>query len=333
MARQMKFPSIVPRALRRLEAWPPLCRLDRVPFGRALVLGLLLGLVFGAAILGLPDAFRLPVAAVIIALAGAVAWSGQPVGIWEVAEAVELDMVAIEGGSFLMGSPEDEVGRYPNEKQHRVTVSAFRMGRTTVTREQYREVMELEEAPGPGGGEHPVSIVSWFDAVAFCNRLSEREDLPPCYEIEGEEVSWIEDAGGYRLPTEAEWEYGCRAGSTGRWSFGDDEGALGEYAWFGGNWGPEAHEVATKKPNPWGLHDMHGNVWEWCWDAHGKYGAESVEDPRGTGVTSGALRVLRGGAFDDEPRVLRSAVRVGDLPEDSDRAFGFRCVRRARRQP
>ena len=337
----LSFPA---RTLRWLETRPALRRLDRVPFGRALVLGLLLGLVAGVAILELPGGARIAVAAGVIALAAAVAWSAQPVGIWEAAEEAEplLEMVAIEVGSFLMGSPENEPGHRPNERQHRVSVSAFRIARTTVTKAQYCEVMELDEAPGPGGDDHPVTEVSWFDAVAFCNRLSELEGLPPSYEIDGHEVSWIEDAGGYRLPTEAEWEYACRAGSTAPWSFGDYESELDRYAWFAGNSDYEAHAVATREPNSWDLYDMHGNVWEWCWDRYASYGGvvwsrltrlRPLKDPRGSDYSPGASRVVRGGAFLVEPGVLRSAFRFWLVPGVSNSDLGFRCVRRARRQP
>ncbi len=325
------------RCLRWLESWPPLRRLDRWPFGRALLGGFALGLAFGAAVVILQagDA-RWLAAGVVVALAGAVAWSGKPVGIWEPAvEEAEplLEMVGIEGGSFVMGSPEDEPAREDDEKQHRVTLSPFRISRTTVTRAQYLEVMERDEAPGPGGDEHPVSQVSWFDVVAFCNRLSEREELPPCYRIDGDQVTWTLDAGGYRLPTESEWEYAARAGSTGRWSFGEDESELGRYAWFEDNSDGKAHPVATREPNPWGLHDMHGNVWEWCWDAFGEYPSQTAEDPRGRSETPGAARVLRGGAFFAGPGNLRSAFRDGVRPELRGGLIGFRCVRRPVRQP
>ncbi len=334
------FPA---RTLRWLETRPALRRLDRVAFGWALFLGLLLGLLAGVAILELPDGARFAVAAALIALASAVAWSAQPVGIWEAVEEAEplLDMVAIEGGSFLMGSPEGEPDRRDNEQQHRVAVSAFHMGRTTVTKVQYREVMKLD-APGPGGDDHPVTGVSWYDAVAFCNRLSELEGQPPCYEIDGRKVAWIDDAGGYRLPTEAEWEYACRAGSTTPWSFGDDGRELGRYAWFEDNSDSEAHPVATLEPNPWDLCDLHGNVWEWCWNPYAPYGGRVwsrlihfrlTKDPRGPAGTPVASRVLRGGAFVSGPRDLRSAVRPGVGPEVSGRSIGFRCVLRARRQP
>ncbi len=327
-------PSLPARALRRLETWPPLRRLDPTPFRRALLFGLLLGLLAGAAILGLPAGARLAAAAVVVALAGAVAWSAQPVGIWEPAKATEplLNMVAIEAGSFLMGSPEHEKGRRAGETQHRVELSDFRMARTTVTKAQYQEVMELDEAPGPGGDDHPVTNVSWFDAITFCNRLSERENLPPCYRIEDREVSWIEDTGGYRLPTEAEWEYAARAGSKARWPFGDKESKLGRYAWFGESWEGDPHPVDQKKRNRWGLADMHGNVWEWCWDAYGEYPAEPAEDPRGPDQTPGGARVRRGGAFFSEPGFLRSAVRDGDRPKVSRPFAGFRFVRRSVRQ-
>ena len=311
-------------------------RIDRVPFPWAVAVGLEAGLAVAAVIAALPPVAGLAAAVVVIALAGTAAWSAQPVGIWEVGEDEEakpfLDMVAIEGGSFVMGSPEDEPGRSPDERRHEVTLSPFRMSRTTVTRAQYREVMGLDEAPGPGSDDGPVTEVDWLEAVGFCNRLSEREDLPPCYRIDGKEVSWIEDAGGYRLPTEAEWEYSARAGTTTAWSFGGDESALGDFAWYGGNSGNRTHQVATLKPNPWGLFDMHGNVWEWCWDGYAEYPAEHVTDPRGPASRS-APRVLRGGSAWVEPGVLRSAYRPWFDPEFRDEAFGFRCVRRPRRQP
>ncbi len=177
--------------------------------------------------------------------------------------------------------------------------------------------------------------------MAFCNRLSELEGLTPCYEIDGREVSWLEDAGGYRLPTEAEWEYACRSGSSTPWSFGDDESEVGRHAWSDGNSDYAAHPVATREPNSWGVYDMHGNVWEWCWDPYAPYGGSvwsrltrfrPPKDPRGP-RSPGASRVLRGGAFFNVPRNLRSAIRDGNPPEVSLQYVGFRCVRRARRQP
>ncbi len=320
----------------RIETMAPALRsLDRIPFRTALALGLLLGLVVGALVAlaagtqGLAGA-GLAAAGVVAALAALLAWSGEPLGIWEDELKDLLEMIALPGGTFVMGSPEDEPGRDDDEVQHQVAVSPFLMSRTTVTRGEYRRIMGLDDAPGSGGDEHPVTEVSWLDAVRFCNRLSKEAGRPACYRIWGRTVRWVRDTGGYRLPTEAEWEYAARAGTESRWSFGDDEARLGGFAWFDGNSGGKAHPVAKKEPNPWGLYDMHGNVLEWCWDVFAEYDTGPAADPRGP--TTGAWRVLRGGSFWNAPGRLRSAVRYWNGPENRVRLIGFRCVRRPRRQ-
>jgi sulfatase modifying factor 1 len=232
-----------------------------------------------------------------------------------------------------MGSPEDEKGRYSNEGPiHDVRISPFACMRVPVTRRVYFEV--LEEDPGwPEGAadDRPVNNVSWFDAIRFCNRLSEHEGLFPCYQIDGETVSWQLAANGYRLLTEAEWEYACRASSTGRWSFGEDETLLEAHAWFEGNSAGQPHPVGTRQPNRWGLYDMHGNVWEWCWDRYGPYDGRTQIDP--VGSEEGSSRSRRGGAFDFSSGVLRSAIRYWSEPEFWGGGIGFRCARGPRRQP
>ena len=177
------------------------------------------------------------------------------------------------------------------------------------------------------GDKRPVQNINWFDAVEYMNKLSEREGLMPCYRRTGQEVEWDRSCTGYRLPTEAEWEYAARAGTVTAYSFGDDASELGEYAWYSRNAEGQVREVGTKRANPWGLYDMHGNVWEWVWDWHGPYGAQAATDP--TGPEDGSLRVLRGGSFIVGPWVLRSALRVWDLPVDRDllRNDGVRCAR------
>jgi formylglycine-generating enzyme required for sulfatase activity len=204
--------------------------------------------------------------------------------------------------------------------------------RTPVTRKLYKEVTGQDPGwPEGEADERPVNDVSWLDAVRFCNRWSERDGLEPCYRLEGEAVTWDRARNGYRLLTEAEWEYACRAGSRTRWCFGDDEARLGDYAWYVKNSQGQPQPVGRLKPNAWGLHDMHGNVWEWCWDWYGPYFRE--KQTNSLGPIAGEYRVLRGGAFVIEPRNLRSAHRYGNVPVQRLRIAGFRCARAAPRQP
>ncbi len=263
---------------------------------------------------------------------GAAVWlglTGDPIAL-PVADLPEpLMMLELPSGEFWMGSPPSEPDRYDDETRHRVRVSAFAMAKYPVTQKLYQEVME--QSPSYFKGDSlPVETVSWFDAVRFCNKLSERVGLRPCYRVvepaprktEGEEaqaeaqpdVEWDQTANGYRLPTEAEWEYACRAGTETAYGFGDDPAQLGEYAWFEGNSESRTHEVGTKKANGWGLHDLHGNVWEWCWDWRGEYQVTDDNDKSVSlvcpvGPPSGDWRVLRGGSFATGPGT--SALRTG----------------------
>lgn len=203
--------------------------------------------------------------------------------------------------------------------------------RTLVTRRLYRTHMDrIPEARGIADtdGELPANGVSWYDAVLSCNALSAAEGLEPCYRIEGEDsAELIPGANGYRLPTEAEWEYACRAGTTIAWSFGADAADIDQYAWYASNSEGTPQAVAEKEPNRWGLYDMHGNLWEWvedCW--HGNYrGAPS--DGSAWLDQDCLVRVVRGGSFLNPPRFLRSARRDGDRPVNRLNFLGFRCVR------
>ena len=264
-----------------------------------------------------------------------------------------LDMVELPGGEFFMGSPEEEQGRSPDEERHRVEVSAFAMAKYPVTQKQYQEVMgwnpsDFREAPADGtrAEDRPVERVTWFFAVRFCNKLSERAGRKPCYRIIGSQessggarqVEWDREADGYRLPTEAEWEYACRAGTETAYSFGDDEAQLDDHAWCASNSGNMTHAVGQKKPNRWGFHDLHGNVWEWCWDWC--EGNKVTSDTSVTSVTltnpmgppTGSWRVLRGGSYVYGPGILRSAFRFWSEPGGGLRNIGFRCVRGSGRQ-
>jgi len=213
----------------------------------------------------------------------------------------------IPAGMFTMGYASGEDFETP----HEVTLTEpFKMGVHEVTQAQYVQVMGVNPSLSKfKGGNKPVVMVSWEDAVEFCRRLSE---LP------------AEKAAGnvYRLPTDAEWEYACRAGTTTMYSFGDDESDLGDYAWLPGNSGNKTHPVGRKQPNAWGLYDMHGNVFEWCQDWYVDYPSGSVTDPTGPAV--GSSRVCRGGGWDRPAEFCRSAFRVSNKPSLRGSSNGFR---------
>jgi formylglycine-generating enzyme required for sulfatase activity len=233
-------------------------------------------------------------------------------------------MIRIHGGTFTMGSPDSEPGREDDETRHLVRVSDFFISRYEVTQEEYREVMgaDLSEFKGDS---LPVEQVSWFDAIEYCNRRSLMEDLIPAYTVSGSgdrrDVTWNRDANGYRLPTEAEWEYACRAGTTAPYSGGDSVDSAG---WHDGNSGHTTHPVGQKEASAWGLYDMHGNVYEWCQDWYGEYADGAQEDPAGT--ASSSSRVVRGGSWGSLARYLRSAYRYF-TPSNGSSYVGFRLAR------
>jgi formylglycine-generating enzyme required for sulfatase activity len=231
---------------------------------------------------------------------------------------IGMTLNKIPAGTLMMGSPADEPFRSGNEQQHKVTISkAFYMQTTEVTQGQWQAVMGSEPWKGEAyvkeGANYAATYVSWNDAVAYCKKLSEKESKT------------------YRLPTEAEWEYACRARTRTQWSFGNDEKALGDYAWYKENaWNigeRYTHQVGLKNPNVFGLYDMHGNVWEWCHDYYGEdyYKQSPEQDPQGPG--SGSSRVVRGGSWYYDSRVTRSAGRNRSVAGRRDVNNGFRLVR------
>lgn len=212
---------------------------------------------------------------------------------------LEMKFAYIPAGTFQMGESSDI---------HTVKISqAFYLGITEVTQTQWVSVMFNNPSSFNNCDNCPVENVSWEDVQVFINKLNERGD------------------GKYRLPTEAEWEYAARAGSITKYSFGDAEGSLDSYAWYDANSGSKTHEVGTKRPNDWGLYDMHGNVWEWVQDWYGEYPNGIIVDPKG--ATSGADRVLRGGSWGNHTAILRSASRNSYAPSIRDQFLGFRIVR------
>ena len=239
-------------------------------------------------------------------------------------------LIRIEPGEFLMGSPDSDKEAGAHEKpRHRVRITRpFYLGIYEVTQTEFEAVTGHNPSHFKANARNPVESVSWLDAVRFCNQLSERERLKPFYAISGESVQvpdWNET--GYRLPTEAEWEYACRAGTTTRFSFGDHEASLGEYAWYDTNSGRRTHPVGEKRPNAFGLYDMHGNVWEWCWDWSSKdyYKESPVVNPRGS--SQAPSQVIRGGCWNGYPRYVRASCRNGNAPGGRYGYLGFRVAR------
>jgi formylglycine-generating enzyme required for sulfatase activity len=240
----------------------------------------------------------------------------------------------INGGTFTMGSLADELGRDDDETPHQVTVSTFLLRRYEVTQVEYQEVMGRNPSSFKGDN-NPVDSVNWYDAVEFCNRLSQSEGLTPAYTIDGVNVRWNRDANGYRLPTEAEWEYACRAGTTTPFSTGNNittnqANYSGNYPYNNNARGENRQQttpVGIFAPNPWGLHDMHGNVAELCWDWYGDYLSAAQTDP--AGASFGTYRVIRGGSWYNSAEGARSALR-NIIPPAYRYAFvGFRLARNA----
>lgn len=251
-----------------------------------------------------------------------------------IVNSIGMKLVLLRAGTFAMGSPPTEPGRRDRETQRTVELDAFYIGQFEVTQAQYARVMDAAPSAFASSGsaatkvegietaDFPVDSVNWSQAVEFCERLSGLADE--------------KQAGRrYRLPTEAEWEYACRAGTTGPFFFGEDATKLRDHAWIGPNSGGRPHQVGRKAPNGWGLHDLYGNVWEWCSDGYaddyGGFPAQASSSQRPLlnpqGSTDSTLRVIRGGGYaSDVPARMRSAARNFDPMIVPDADVGFRVV-------
>jgi formylglycine-generating enzyme required for sulfatase activity len=246
-------------------------------------------------------------------------------------------LMLIPAGRFVMGSRREEAHRREGEDQHPVTLTRrFLLMATEVTQGQYQALMHDNPAEtrtdsihntckSAGLGlDHPVYCVDFLEAATFANRLSEAEHLPSCYVIAGGDVNWPKglDCPGYRLPTEAEWEYAARGGGATRYGVTE---SLEEISWYDRNSAGQTHPVGTKKPNPWGLFDMTGNVWEWVWDRYAPHQRQAAQDP--TGAATGTTRVYHGGSWGYGADYHRLAFRGGDVPGFRFQHLGFRLAR------
>ena len=263
----------------------------------------------------------------------------------ESVSAVNDGLVLLPGGTFLMGSPDTERQRQQDEAQHEVTLSAFYVDPYEVRQSDYERVMGNNPSHFTGA-DLPVENVTWFDAVAYCNALSVEAGLTPVYTVEGDTVTWNRSANGYRLLTEAEWEYAARAGTqtifyNGNQVHSDQYNFEGSYPYLieenyvnhrdstvvTSRYRGRTINVDELAPNAFGLYNMLGNVSEWCFDYYGEYDLKSTVDP--SGAASGHLRINRGGSYIDFGKHLRCAYRSATNPIDPDQNLGFRICRNA----
>lgn len=253
------------------------------------------------------------------------------------------DLIFIKGGTFNMGSPTDEVQREADEDLHEVSINDFYVSAYEVTQKEYESIMGTN--PSNFKGEKlPVENVTWYEAIEYCNKLSEKNNLTPVYEIDGDKVTWNRNANGYRLLTEAEWEYVARAGTTtpfntessisadesnfyGHYPYGIEENyfSQGKLETKPGEYRQTTVDVDSFNPNKWGLYNIHGNVREWVYDYYGKYDLKNTDNP--TGMATGTLKVTRGGGWNDYAKHLRSAFRSTLAPDKKMNNTGFRIAR------
>jgi formylglycine-generating enzyme required for sulfatase activity len=230
----------------------------------------------------------------------------------ELSGSARLEMILIPAGEFQMGSPNSDLDAHSGERpQHRVRITRpFYLGKYLVTQQQWAAVMGTNPSRFKWP-RNPVEQISWDDCREFLRKLNSRSDGHP---------------GRFDLPSEAQWEYACRAGTKTKFCFGDDLSRLGQYAWYDANSGGKTHPVGEKKPNVWGLYDMHGNVWEWCHDCYddGYFAKSPIDDP--AGITASSFRIIRGGGWYYSAKECRSANRFLSGPEYRYHVLGMRAA-------
>ncbi len=254
----------------------------------------------------------------------------------------EPEMIPVKGGTYTIGCTSEQRDCDSDESPAvEVTVKDFEIGKYEVTQALWEQVMGNNPSKFQGAN-HPVESISWYDAIEFCNKLSELSGLEPAYKIDksvvdpnnhnsDDKLKWTvefnKDANGYRLPLESEWEFAARGGSKAKKSqslySGSDD--IGEVAWYYENSDKKSHEVGSKSPNALGIYDLSGNVWEWCWSWKENYNTGSISDPNGP--KSGKYRVYRGGGWFSESKYSRVSARSAEFPQYKDNSLGLRLFR------
>jgi len=266
-------------------------------------------------------------------LSASVSFTWRIVAHTEITNTIGMELILIPLSTFEMG---DMAGAGSSDERpvHTVTLTRdYYMGKYEVAQGEYVAVVGSNPSYFTGNDRLPVEHLTWYEMVRYANALSVREGYATCYDNDGNVIGGEGNpyaCEGYRLPMEAEWEYAARAGTTTQYSFGDAESERGNYGWYYGNTSSRTHPVGEKLPNPWGLYDVHGNVWEWVYDWYGSsyYGGSPTSDPRGP--STGSFRVMRGGSWFFNAYYQRSANRHSYTPTNRNFSIGFRLVRTAK---
>ncbi len=247
---------------------------------------------------------------------------------------IDTNLIKIQGGTFKMGSKDsDGLADVDEQKEHNVNLNTFEISKFEVTVWEWKQFikankMKMPEKPTWGWQDnYPINGVTWNEAIAYCNWLSKKEKLQPVYTKKGPNFVCNFNANGYRLPTEAEWEFAAKGGASSKSFKYSGSNNLDDVAWHKGNSKGTPHTVGTKLPNELGVYDMSGNVWEWCWDWYNKdfYKLEKGDNPKGPEM--GERRSVRGGSWDSQQNYVRPANRISTEPNKTHEFYGFRVVR------
>lgn len=247
---------------------------------------------------------------------------------------LENNLIQVKGGTFKMGSKKsDTSAELDEQKEHTVTLNTFEINKFEVTVWEWKQFIKankMKMPPKPTWGwqdNYPINGITWNEAIAYCNWLSIKENLQPCYTKKGPNFLCNFQANGYRLPTEAEWEFAAKGGTSSKNYRFSGSDKIEDVAWYKSNSKGHPNTIGTKLPNELGIYDMSGNVWEWCWDWYNKdfYKQEKGDNPKGPEM--GERRTVRGGSWDSQPNYIRPANRISTIPSKTHEFYGFRTAR------